>query len=234
MKDVIDMHTHTLASGHAYNTIREMTQMAKQKGVELLGITEHGPKMSGSCQEIYFGNLNIIDRNAYDVPVLFGAELNIFDENGSVDLPEYLLADLDYCIASMHHFLCPKMSKALTTQAMIRAIENPYVKMIGHPDDGRFELDYDQVVAAAKENHVLIEVNNASLRPNAFRENAHENDLIILDLCKKYQAEIILSSDAHTDLQILDHRYAAAILEEAKFPTDLVVNDSPAHFMKYI
>ena len=60
MRDVIDMHTHTLASGHAYNTIREMTYAAKIKGLELLGITEHAPQMPGSCHEFYFSNLSIL------------------------------------------------------------------------------------------------------------------------------------------------------------------------------
>ena len=54
MKYILDTHTHTLASGHAYSTIDEMIQAAAKKKLELIGITEHAPKMPGSCQEIYF------------------------------------------------------------------------------------------------------------------------------------------------------------------------------------
>ena len=56
MNFVLDVHTHTLASGHAYSTIREMAQTASEKGLKLLGITEHGPKMPGSCPRHYFQN----------------------------------------------------------------------------------------------------------------------------------------------------------------------------------
>ena len=54
MNYVLDTHTHTFASGHSYSTIREMAYSAKERGLELLGITEHAPKMPGSCHEFYF------------------------------------------------------------------------------------------------------------------------------------------------------------------------------------
>ena len=77
MNFVLDTHTHTLASGHAYSTIREMAYTAGEKGLKLLGITEHAPKMPGSCHEFYFRNLRAADRLMYGVELLFGAELNI-------------------------------------------------------------------------------------------------------------------------------------------------------------
>ena len=97
-----DLHTHTTASGHAYSSIREMAASAAQNGLKLLGITEHAPAMPGTCHEFYFQNYRVFDRNAYDVPILFGAELNILDENGSVDLPLKLVETLDLAIASIH------------------------------------------------------------------------------------------------------------------------------------
>ena len=54
MKNRLDSHTHTLASGHAYNTIMEMATAAADKGLELLAVTEHSVKMPGSCNEMYF------------------------------------------------------------------------------------------------------------------------------------------------------------------------------------
>ena len=76
MKYVVDMHTHTVASGHAYNTINEMIQSAANKGLELLGISEHGPAMPGSTNIFYFQNLNILERRKYGIEVRYGAELN--------------------------------------------------------------------------------------------------------------------------------------------------------------
>ncbi|MEY8333396.1 PHP domain-containing protein [Lachnospiraceae bacterium 47-T17] len=86
IRDVMDLHTHTIASGHAYSTILELIQAAKEKNLELLGITEHGPRMKGSCAPIYFQNLKVIPRERFGVTTLFGVELNIMDEDGSVDL----------------------------------------------------------------------------------------------------------------------------------------------------
>lgn len=56
-ESVLDLHTHTVASGHAYCSIREMAKAAADKGLELLGITEHAPAMPGTCHNFYFHNL---------------------------------------------------------------------------------------------------------------------------------------------------------------------------------
>ena len=234
MRDVIDMHTHTIASGHAFSTIREMTHAAAKKGLELLGITEHAPQMPGSCHEFYFSNLNILDRSAYAVPVLFGAELNILDKEGHLDLSERYLKNLDYGIASLHPSCIPFMSEADTTSAVINAMKNPYVQVIGHPDDSRFPLNYDELVSAAVENHVLLEINNASLTPACFRVGAHENYIRMLEYCKKYRCHVLLSSDAHADTLVGEHSLAASILTECNFPEELVANTSPDNFLSFL
>lgn len=79
MKYVLDVHTHTIASGHAYNTIKEMAQSASEKGLELLGITEHAMKMPGTCHSFYFANLKMLERKMFGVEMLFGVELNILN-----------------------------------------------------------------------------------------------------------------------------------------------------------
>lgn len=234
MKDILDMHTHTIASGHAFNTIREMTQAAARKGLELLGITEHAPLMPGSCHEFYFSNLKILDRSAYDVPVLFGVELNILDKEGHIDLAERHLRELDYGIASLHPPCIPFMSEADTTSAVISAMQNPYVQIIGHPDDSRFPLNYDELVAAAAEYGILLEINNASLAPTGFRVGARENYLRMLDYCKKYHCPVIVNSDAHADTLVGEHNYAASVLSECNFPEELVVNRSTDAFFSAI
>ncbi len=88
MKIVLDTHAHTIVSGHAYNTIREMAQMAKEKGLEAFALTEHAPQMPGTCHEFYFQNLHVVPREMYGVRLFMGVELNIMNEKGEVDLPE--------------------------------------------------------------------------------------------------------------------------------------------------
>ena len=84
MKDVLDVHTHTIASGHAYNTMMEMIHAAQEKGLEVYGITEHAPRMPGTCHDFYFNNLKLVERQQGDLEVLLGIELNILDERGNV------------------------------------------------------------------------------------------------------------------------------------------------------
>jgi putative hydrolase len=226
MQDIMDLHTHTIASGHAYNTIYEMARGAADHGVKLLGITEHTPKMPGSCHEFYFLNFKVVPRELYGVRLMLGAELNIMDFDGTVDLPPSYLSRLDLAIASLHTPCIRSGTAQQNTRAYLNVMKNPAVRIIGHPDDGRYPTDYKALVYAAKENHVLLEVNNTSLSPESSREGAYENYLEMLDWCKQYQAPIIIDSDAHCEIDVGNHVYAHRLLEEVQFPQELIVNDS--------
>lgn len=234
MKYELDVHTHTLASGHAYNTIAEMAKIASKKGLKLLGITEHAPKMPGTCHEFYFQNLGCVNREMFGVELLLGAELNIISYDGAVDLPEDTLKRLDILVASLHTPCIKPGSKADNTDAILGVMDNPYINIIGHPDDGRFPIDYEAMVKKAKEKKVLIEINNNSLNPNGFRLNARENDIKILELCKKYQTPIVIDSDAHSCDIIANHQNVDSLLELVDFPEKLIMNCSAKDFKKYI
>lgn len=227
MKIVLDTHAHTLASGHAYNTIREMAKAAADKGLEAIALTDHAPDMPGSCHLFYFQNLRVVPRNQCGVKLFLGTEANILDENGSVDLPDSVLAEMDLVIASIHP-PCYKgaKTKKYITNAYLAAMENPHIDIIGHPDDGRFMVDYEAIVKKAKETHTLLELNNSSLRPGGFRVNTRENDLEMLRLCKKYEVPISIGSDAHVDVDLAGFDLAMEVLKECEFPEELVVNTS--------
>ena len=156
MKIFADLHTHTIASGHAYNTILEMIQGAAKKNLPVLGISDHAPSMRGTMDEIYFWCLKTIPREVEGVRVLFGCELNIMDYKGTIDLSQKALSRLDYTIASLHDLCLPFGTKEENTAAILGAMENPYVKIIGHPDDGRYPLDLETVVKAAKKHGKLV------------------------------------------------------------------------------
>lgn len=121
MLDVLDIHTHTTASGHAYNTIYEMAQSASRKGLALLGISDHGPAMEGSASKHYFRSSRCIPRELYGVKILFGCELNIMDYDGGVDLDEVFAGALDYGIASLHDVCITPGSRAENTRAYLKA-----------------------------------------------------------------------------------------------------------------
>lgn len=227
MKIVLDTHAHTVASGHAYNTIREMAKMASEKGLEAISLTEHAATMPGTCHDYYFQNLHVVPRNLYGVKLFMGVELNIMNENGEVDMAEETLEKMDIAIASIHP-PCYKgeISMEAVTNAYLKAMENPHIHIIGHPDDARFPVDYERLVKKAKETGTLIEINNSSLRPESFRMNARGNDEKILELCKKYQVPISLGSDAHFDIDLAAYECAMELLEQHEFPEELVVNTS--------
>lgn len=225
MRIEIDTHSHTLVSGHAYCTIHEMARAAAQKGLKGLAITEHAPEMPGSTHLFYFQNLRVVPRQMDGIELLLGTELNIMDEEGNVDLPEITLSQMDIVIASMHIpcYQGEKTAEAVT-RAYIRAMENPYIDIIGHPDDGRFPVDYEELAKAAKRTGTLLELNNSSLKPGGFRENSMVNALEMLKYCKEYQVKIVVSTDSHVDTTIAELPYVEQVLEQAEFPEELVVN----------
>lgn len=227
MRIVTDTHAHTLASGHAYNTIKEMAQTAKENGLEILALTEHAPNMPGSCHEFYFHNLRVVPRKQCGIELLLGTEANIMDENGTLDLDSHTLKQMDIVIASIHGpCYGASKSKEENTKAYIKAMENPYVNIIGHPDDGRFPVDYEVLAKAAKEKGVLLEVNNSSLRPGGFRQDTRKNALEMLKYCKMYETMITLGSDAHIDVDAGNFSYALEVLKEADFPKTLIAGTS--------
>ena len=224
MDYLLDVHTHTIASGHAYNTIMEMAKAGFDKGLKLLGITEHAPMMPGTCHAMYFHNLKVVPRTMCGIELMLGAELNILDYDGHIDLDTRVLKQLDLKIASLHSVCIQPGTRKENTQAVLGAIHNPLVDIIGHPDDGRYMVDMEAVVQAAKEYHTLLELNNNSLNPRCTRQNARENDMEMLRLCKKYQVPIVMGSDAHYYEDILNHELALDLIKETEFPEELVVN----------
>ena len=98
---VADTHMHTILSGHAFGTIREMAFEAARRNMKLIGITEHGPGIPGTCDPILFRNFIDAPRVLYGVEMLYGSETNVLN-SGEVDLDQRHLSCLDYAIAGIH------------------------------------------------------------------------------------------------------------------------------------
>lgn len=224
MKYIVDTHSHTIASGHAYSTIKEMAAAAAEKGLKALALTEHAPEMPGTCGLFYFQNLDVVPREAHGIQLLMGAEVNIMDADGSIDLPEDTCKDLDIVVASIHK-PCFGLdhTREETTRAYIEAMKKPYINIIGHPDDGRFPLDYEVLVKTAKETGTLLEVNNSSLRPQSSRVGSKENILTMLDLCRQYDVPVTTGSDAHIDVDAGNFTNIQKLFDYINFPEELIV-----------
>ena len=109
-------------------------------------------------------------------------------------------------------------------EAYIHTMERDTVDIIGHPDDGRFPVDYEKLVKAAKETGTLLEINNSSLSPYGYRENTRENSIQMLKFCKQYGTKVVLGTDAHVDAAIGEYPYVFEVLEAVDFPEELVAN----------
>lgn len=226
MKALIDIHCHTTASGHAYSSMEEMITRAQHKGVKVLGISDHAPSMPGSCHLFHFYNLTVLPREIDGLILLKGVEANIIDYEGNIDMPVEALEKLDYAIASLHPPCIEPGSIDENTNAIINAMKNPYVKVIGHPDDSRYPIHSETVVKAAKEYNVAIEINNSSLNPTSFRIGANENIKTILNFCKEHKTKVIFGSDAHISYDIGEFYNCIKIAEEIDFPIELIINYS--------
>ena len=231
---LLDVHTHTIASGHAFSSLQEMVHAAAEKGLQILGITEHAPGIPGTCSPIYFRNLHVVPRKMYGVELLLGAELNILDYEGHIDLEEFYWKMLDIRIAGIHSLCYQNGTIEQNTSAMLGAIRHPYVQIISHPGDGTAKLNFEPIVLAAKEHHTLLEINNSSLKPCRGKVDARSNNLEILKLCRRYDVPVILGSDAHISFDIATYDYALELVNETEFPEELIMNTSVSKFKKYL
>ena len=230
----VDVHTHTLASGHAYNTMMEMIHAAQDKDLKVYGITEHAPSIPGTCSELYFRNMHNIPRQWGEMRLLLGAELNILNTKGELDLDEHCYRKLDIRIAGIHSLCWQGGTQDEDTSGMITAIRSPWTDIISHPGDGTANLLFEPIVLSAKETGTLLEINNSSLNPTRGKLTARDNNLEILRLCKRYEVPVILGSDAHFFLDIANYERVYPLLEETGFPERLVMNDKPEQFMQWL
>lgn len=230
----IDVHTHTIASGHAYSTLQENLIAAKKKGLKVLGVSDHAPGMPGSAYIFHFQNLRVLPKEVEGVRLLRGVEVNILSVSGQIDMTKDNLEGLDYAIASLHPPCFRPGSKKESTQAVIRAMDHKKVKIIGHPDDQRFPLDYEEVVRASKDTGVLLEINNSSINPEGFRVNAKENIMRMLDYCARFEVAVICGSDAHISYDVGNFNYCKTLIESCGFPTHLLMNTDKDKFLKLV
>ena len=234
MRIELDMHTHTLASGHAFSSLQEMARAGAEKGLKLLGITEHTSGIPGTCDPIYFRNLHVVPRRMYGIELMLGAEINILDGKGNLDADEDLMKRLDIRIAGIHSLCYEQGTIEENTYGMIQAIRHPYIQIISHPGDGTANLDFEPIVLAAKTCGTLLEINNSSLKPTRNKVDARDNNIRILRLCKKYEVPVILGSDAHISFDIANYEYLYSLLQDTEFPESLIVNRSVDIFKRYL
>ncbi|MCL1786762.1 MAG: phosphatase [Defluviitaleaceae bacterium] len=226
MNFVLDLHCHTISSGHAYSTLTENAAHAAATGLTHLGIADHGPNMPGGAHLFHFMNLNVLPDTIHGVTILKGMEANIITYDGELDLPKMALERMDFVIASLHRVVIPSGSRGANTRAIVNAMQNPNVHIIGHPNDVSFDIEIEAVVEAAAKTRTIIEVNNSSLIPGSFRFDGYEDIEKTVALCKEYGVNILASSDAHFSQSVGQFDMAKPLIEASGIAEEFVVNTS--------
>ena len=234
MKQIIaDVHTHTIASGHAYGTIREMAQAASMKQLKILGLTEHAPGIPGTTDPFYYLNLGVIPRELYGVRILHGSEINVLND-GTLSLEERFIRKLDYAIVGIHSLCYQDAGREQNTDHVISCMKHPKVKLVSHPDDDHTPLDYERLVKGALETHTALEINNSSLVKKDRRLNCYENYRTMLEWCRRLEVPVIVSSDAHDPSWVGRVDLAMRLLEDTAFPESLVLNLETERLLDYL
>ncbi len=220
-----DVHMHTVETD-GKNTIREMAEAGMKRGYEYIAITDHSKNLAMTMglddkrAVEHIARIRAVDREMEGrIRVFAGIEVDILAE-GELDLSDEVLAQMDVVIASVHSLF--NMPQEEMTERMLRALENPYAKILGHPT-GRlllrregYALDVDAVLRKAAEKGVAVE-------HNAYPDR--------LDLCdrdlrraKELGCRIVVNTDSHHTSHLAKMRFGVEQLRRAWLTKQDVLN----------
>jgi putative hydrolase len=233
MKIVVDLHAHTVASGHAYSTVKEMAEGALSRGLQAIAITDHGLNFPGGPHEYHFYNLNALPKYLMNVEILKGVEANIMDERGKIDMPEYLLKRLDVVIAGFHYNCGYESStEENNTDALLRALMNPYVHFISHPGNPQYKVDLEKIAHEAKKMGKALEINNSSF--SVSRQGSSVRCKELLKYAKKYETLLVVNSDAHIYTAAGEVKDALDAIESTGISEKQILNISMERVQDYL
>ncbi|MGN0901955.1 MAG: PHP domain-containing protein [Succinivibrio sp.] len=230
MKLNVDLHTHTIACDHAYSTLGEYIRCAPSRNIVMFATTDHGPKATDSPHPWHFNNLRVVPRICEGVAVLRGAEANIL-EDGSIDLEENQLKILDIVLAGMHGLFLTD-NKDVNTSAYLKVIKSGLVDVIAHPGALYSPFHHEEMLLAAKEHNVAIEINSSS-DVNS-RMGSTDNCIEIATLAKKIGNRISVGSDSHICYYLGNFDHSYMILEKAGITEEQIINRTPNSVLDFL
>jgi DNA polymerase (family 10) len=229
-----DLHMHTTASdGKA--SLREMAVAAKQRGLSYIAITDHSPRVSmanglnPTRLREQWDEIDRLNRELDHFIVLKGIECDIL-EKGGMDLPDDVLAEADWVIASVHYG--QQQSREQITDRILGALENPHVSILAHPTGrliGRREpyaVDLDQIYSAAARQRKMLEINANPARLDL--------DDIACAAAKQHGVPIVISSDAHSTAGLDVLRYGVIQARRGGLTADDVANTRPWQEVRHL
>ncbi|MDI6883071.1 MAG: DNA polymerase/3'-5' exonuclease PolX [Patescibacteria group bacterium] len=226
-----DLHCHSNWDG-GENSIKEMAQEAINRGYHYLGISDHTKflrieqglderQLAEQRKEIDRLNKNL-QLTTYNLQLLQGAETNILND-GSIDIKDEALKKLDYAIAGIHSSF--KMEKSKMTERLIRAMKNPYIKIISHPT-GRllkrrdeYQIDIEKVLRVARETKTILEI-------NSYPERLDLNDINIKRAIE-FGVKLIINTDSHHQDQLRYIEYGVSQARRGWAEKKDIINTQP-------
>jgi DNA polymerase (family X) len=219
-----DLHAHTTETdGHA--TLEEMANAAKEYGHDYLAITNHSKKVTMAhgldagrlAEEIE--EIDQLNGKLSDIVLLKGIEVDIL-EDGSLDLPDDILKELDIVVCSVHYQR--RLSREKMTERVLRAMDNPYINIFAHPT-GRlinardpYDIDLERIIRGARERGCFLEI------------NAHPDRLDLSDvhckMAKDMGLKLAISTDAHSIADLNLMRYGIDQARRGWLEPDDVIN----------
>ena len=226
---------HTTASD-GQDSIEEMVTAARARGLQYIAITDHSKRVSmargldGERLRRQWREVDLVNDRHGDIEVLKGIECDIL-EAGGMDLPDDVLAEADWVIASVHYG--QRQSRQQITERILGALENPHVDMLAHPT-GRlinrrdpYELDLDAVLAAAVRYGKLLELNANPARLDL--------DDLACAAARRLGIPIVINTDAHSTAGMDVMQYGVLQARRGGLTPADVANTRPwAEFRKLI
>ncbi|MEU1011516.1 DNA polymerase/3'-5' exonuclease PolX [Streptomyces sp. NPDC005890] len=221
-----DLHTHTdLTDGLA--SLEAMVEAAAERRYAYYAVTDHAPDlyMQRMTEEKILAQrerLRELDGTRHGMRLLHGTELNI-GPDGEVDWPQEFLAGFDLCVASLHsHF---DLGRTAMTRRLVRACENPYVHIIGHPTTRLIgkrpgvDADWDEVFAACARTRTALEVN---AQPD--RLDLRDEDIL---RAREHGVKFAVNTDAHSVPHLAQLRFGVGTAQRGWLTGEDVINTWP-------
>jgi DNA polymerase (family 10) len=228
-----DLHIHSTWSD-GRESILTMAQAARQLGYEYMAITDHtvtvGVVHGLRAQEVLrqLKEIEKIKQKVKGIRILSGSEVDI-RKDGSLDLPDSILSKLDVVLASVHASF--KMSKTEMTKRLLKAIQNPYVHIIGHPSTREInhrepiEIDWDVILRAAQKSKTALEINASWKRLDL-------ND-VQARMAKNFGVKLVISTDSHNTAELNNMKLGITTARRGWIEAKDVLNSlSLAKFLK--
>jgi DNA polymerase (family 10) len=222
-----DVHMHTIETD-GRNTIEEMAEAARERGYEYMAITDHSKNLAfanGLTDEravAHIERIRAVEKKMGGIRIFAGIEVDILSD-GSLDLSDSVLEQMDIVIASVHSLF--NQDRAQMTERLLKAISNPNTSLLGHPT-GRlllrrdaYQFDLDAILKAAAEHKVAMEL-------NSYPDRLDLSD-VHLRMAKQHGVKIVINTDSHHTSHMEKLRYGVTQARRAWLTKDDVLNTRP-------